>query len=179
MKKHRFEILAIITCLSAGLIGCDRSGSSPTRTSPSTPVRDSGNRLPVAAGILSAWQNGDQATAVRAFVAADWAARPLFDPASVLALTEQQYAALPAGKRATDEPKMLAEARALKELAAAVTQAGRDALAKGNKDEARKHFNSVKECGTALAAPDRISLLQVHGKAMRRIADTELAQIQG
>jgi hypothetical protein len=126
---------------------------------------------------LSAWQKGEQSAAVRAFIGTEWSTRPLFEPGSVLALTEQQYAALPAAKRASEEAEMLATTRALKEVATAVAQAGRDTLAKGDTAQARKHFDSLKECGTALAASDRLGLLQIHGKALLKRADTELAKV--
>ena len=171
MNRYRLRVLAIVTCLSAGLIGCGKPNAPPSATSPTR------QGTPATAPILTAWQQGDQSAAVRAFLETDWTARPLFEPGSTLALTEQQYAALPAAKRALDEPKMLATTRALKEVAAAVAQAGRDALAKGDTAQARTHFSSLKNCGTAFSGPDCLSLLQIHGKAFTRMADTELAKL--
>lgn len=166
---HRLRALTIVTCLSAGFIGCGKSSAPPSATSPTR------QGTPATAPILTAWQQGDQAAAVRAFVETDWSARPLFEPGSTLALTEQQYAALPAAQRALDEPKMLATMRALKEVAPAVAQAGRDALAKGDMAQARKHFSSLQKCGTAFSSADCLNLLQIHGKAFTWMADTELA----
>lgn len=171
LAHNPLRITAATMCLSLGLIGCGKPSAPPSATSPSH------QGTPVTAPILSAWQKGEQAAAVRAFIETDWTARPLFEPDSTLALTEQQYAALPAAKRASDEPKILVTTGALKEVATAVAQAGRAAVAAGDAALARKHFNSLKQCGTALSAPDRLSLLQIHGKALIRMADTELAKL--
>lgn len=168
---YRLRAFAIVTCLSAGFIGCGKSSAPPSATSPTT------RGTPATAPILSAWQNGEQSAAVRAFIGTEWTAQPLFEPGSTLALTEQEYAALPTAKRTSDEGKMLATMSELKEVATAVAQAGRDALAKGDTAQARKHFDSLKKCGTAFAAPGRLSLLQLHGKALIRMADTELAKL--
>jgi hypothetical protein len=59
-------------------------------------------------------------------------------------------------------------------LAAAVAQAGRDAAAKGDAEQARKYFLSLKQCGTALDRPDSLSLVQLVGRAFKKMADTEL-----
>jgi hypothetical protein len=64
-----------------------------------------------------------------------------------------------------------------KQLAAAVAQAGRDAASKGDAAQARKYFTSLKQCGTALDSPDRLSLVQFVGQAFKKMSDKELAKI--
>ena len=64
----------------------------------------------------------------------------------------------------------------LKQLATAVAQAGRDAATKGDTTQTRKCFTALKQCGTALSSPDTSSLVQLVGKALINMADTELAK---
>ena len=65
------------------------------------------------------------------------------------------------------------ELDSFKKLAAAVAQAGRDAASKGDTAQARKYFTSLKECGTALDSPECLSMVQLVGKAFKKMADTE------
>ena len=72
---------------------------------------------------------------------------------------------------------MLPQISALKQLAAAVAQTGRDAASKGDAAQARKCFSALKQCGTALDSPDRLTLVQFVGKAFKKLADAELAKV--
>jgi hypothetical protein len=66
---------------------------------------------------------------------------------------------------------------ALKQLAAAGGQEGRDAASKGDAAQARKCFTSLKQCGTAFDSPDRLLLVQFVGKDFKKLADNELAKV--
>jgi hypothetical protein len=83
----------------------------------------------VAEPPLAAWQHGDKTDAVNKFVSADWTARPLFDSNSVLSLTEKQFAQqiapLTAAQQKAKTDEMMARLNLLRQLAAAVAQAGR------------------------------------------------------
>jgi hypothetical protein len=131
----------------------------------------------VTAPALSAWQQGDQATAVRRFVEADWSARPLFAADSALSLSEAQFTALSNAEREAKSPPMMAQLDSLKRLAAAVAQAGRDAAAQGDHTAARRHFTSVKQCGAALDSPSCLRIAQLVGQAFTRLADAELTKL--
>ncbi len=67
----------------------------------------------------------------------------------------------------------LAKIKELKEVAAAVVQAGRAAADKRDLPLARKHFNSVRQFGAALDGPDSMVLVTLVGQAVKKIADKE------
>ena len=110
---------------------------------------------------MTAWQQGDKTAAVTSFVETDWSARPLFASDSVLSLSEDQFKAL--SNWQSKKTEMTPQVESLKQLAAAVAQAGRDAAAKGDAAQARKHFAALKECGAALDNPDSLALVRVVG----------------
>jgi hypothetical protein len=72
---------------------------------------------------------------------------------------------------------MMSQIASLKLLAQAVVQAGHDAASKGDANQARKYFTSLKQCGTALESPDCMQLVQLVGKAFVKMSDTESAKI--
>ena len=96
---------------------------------------------------MTAWQQGDKATAVSSFPATDWSARPLFATGSILSLSEVQLRALSAANRKAKADEMLPQLLSLRDLTEAVLQAGRDATSKGDNTQARKCFESLKQCG--------------------------------
>ena len=169
----------IITGVLAATVlmaGCGKKSSSSSATPP-TQAEAASSSSPVSQPALAAWQQGDKAAAVSSFLAADWSARPLFAAGSVLSLSEDQFKALSDADRQTKSTEMTAQLASLKQLAAAVTQAGDDAASKGDVAQARKYFTSLKQCGTALASPDCLRLVQLVGQGFVKRADTELAKI--
>jgi len=151
------------------LAGCGKKANAPTASS-SSPAA-------VAQPALTAWQQGDQSAAISSFVATDWSSRPLFPPNSPLSLSEDQFKALSNGERQSKSAEMMPQVDSLKRLAAAVAQAGREAASKGDTVLARKHFNSLKQCGAALNSPDGLRLVQLVGQGLQKLADAELAKI--
>ena len=166
MKTTTISAVLIMSLLFAG---CGKKASS-TSSTPSAAV-------PVAQPAITAWQQGDKPVAVNSFVATDWSARPLFASTSPLSLTEDQFKGLPDAERQAKAGEIVSQLDSLKQLAGAVAQAGREAASKGDKAQARKHFTSVKECGMALDSPDALSLVQLVGKALKKMADTELGKV--
>jgi hypothetical protein len=175
------KIQTISTAIAVAILlsGCGKQNAS-SGTSPA-PARDQTSAAsaasPVTQASMSAWQQGDKSTAVSSFLAADWSTRPLFASDSVLSLTESQFASLSAADQQAKSGEMTKQLGLLKQLAAAVAQAGRDAASKGDATQAQKCFTSLKQCGTALSSPDCLSLVQLVGKAFTKTADTELAKI--
>ena len=161
-------ISAILT-VSLLLAGCGKKTTPPSST-PSTAA-------PVTESAMTAWQQGDTPKAVSSFVESDWSRRPLFAASSTLSLTEDQFKALSDAERQAKSGEMMSQLDSVKKLAAAVAQAGRDADSKGDTALARKHFTSLKQCGTALDSADCLSLVQLVGKGFKKTADTELAKI--
>ena len=131
---------------------------------------------PVSSPALTAWQAGDAATAVARFTETDWTNRPLFPADSPLSLTEAQFTKLTPAEAQAQSAQMTAQLDGLKKLAAAVAQAGRQAAGQGDAALARKHFTSLQQCGAALQSPDCLRLVQLVGKGIQKLAETELAK---
>ncbi|MGD0744904.1 MAG: hypothetical protein ABSA45_07100 [Verrucomicrobiota bacterium] len=161
------------------LAGCGKKNSSSgsSATPPTAQADAASSSSPVAQPALTAWQQGDKATAVNSFVAADWSARPLFTPSSPLTLSDNQFKELSETDREAKAREIYAQLGSFKLLAAAVRQAGLDAASKGDTAQARKYFTSLKQCGTALDSPDCCDVVRIVGRAFKRMADTELAEI--
>ena len=164
----------IVSAMAAVLIllaGCGKKTSSSGGSS-------SPAEVPVTQPVMTAWQQGDKATAVSKFVETDWSGRPLFAPGSALSLTEAEFSSLPVTDAQSKESKeMVPQLASLKQLAAPVIQAGRDAAAKGDLTQARKYFTSLKQFGAALDSPDYTRIVQLVGQAFGQMADKELAKV--
>jgi hypothetical protein len=133
-------------------------------------------KAPVAQPAMTAWQQGDTAAAISNFVQTDWTQRPLFASDSTLSLTEDQFKALSAAERESRATE-LTRVDAFRQLAKAVAEAGRDAAAKGDTTQARKYFASLQQCGTALGDSNCLAIVQLVGKAVKKIGDTEMAKV--
>ena len=170
---------AIITGVIAATIliaGCGKKSSSSSTTPPPAQA-GAASSSPVAQPALTAWQQGDKAAAVSSFLAADWSARPLFAAGSTLSLSEAQFKALSDADRQAKSTEMTTQLGSLKQLAAAVAQAGLDAASKGDAPQARKDFTSLKQFGAALESSDYMLIVQLVGKGIEKRGDTELAKI--
>ena len=121
-------------------------------------------------------KTADTAT-VSKFLETDWSAHPLFPPGSALNLSEDQFKSLSAADEQAKSGEMRTQLASLKQAAAAVVQAGRDAAAKGDTVQARKCFMSLKQCGTALNSTNCLLLVQLVGQGFEKRADEELAKI--
>ncbi|HTV47877.1 MAG TPA: hypothetical protein VMG59_05485 [Phycisphaerae bacterium] len=183
---NAMKIQIIIAVLAAALflMGCGQlsassstSGSSATESVSAAPAV-----TPVAWAAMTAWQQGDKTTAINDFLKAGWSARPLFPSSSMLSLTEAQYRALAESgiSNAALQAKfnvMISQLQSLNQVAMAVDQIGRDAVAKGDNAKAQKYFTSVQQCGTALDSPDCMLIVQLRGHSIIRVADEDLATI--
>ena len=104
---------------------------------------------------------------------------PCLPPSSyVLSLTEDQYKALSNSEREARSREITSQISSLKQLAQAVMQAGRDAAAKGDTAQARKYFTSLQDFGAAVGGSDSMLIVQLVGKAIQKMGDTELAKVQ-
>ena len=126
---------------------------------------------------MTAWRQGDKSMAVSRFAEANWSARPLFAPGSTFSLSEGQFQSLPAAERNAKANDAINQVGELKQLARAVAQAGNDAAVQNNFDQARKYFNSLKQCGEALDGPDSLILVSQVGKALKKMAAEESAKL--
>jgi len=174
----RIQTISTALAVAISLVGCGKqSTSSSNPPSPANERVSTTAAAPVAQPALSAWQQGDKSTAVSSFVAANWNARPIFVSGSVLSLTEDQFKSLSDADRQARSAEMTKQLDSLKQLGAAVAQAGRDAAAKGDTAQAQKYFTSLKQCGTALSSPECLTLVQLVGKTLNKMADTDSAKI--
>lgn len=164
----------IVSAMAAVLIllaGCGKKTSSSG--GPSSPAA-----MPVTQPVMTAWQQGDKSTAISRFLETDWSGRPLFAPGSAVSLTEAEFSSLPVtDQQLKDSKEMVPQLDSMKQLAAAVIQAGRDAAARGDLTQARKYFISLKQFGAALDSPDYTRIVQLVGQAFGKMADKEMARI--
>jgi hypothetical protein len=193
-RMHAGSVIILAAIAGLDAAGCseraDKSANPPAKQSQQRPVppapddiaaskAQQGNHpaTPAIAPVQAAWEKGDKSAAVARFAETDWRARPLFAPESPLGLSEQQFQSLPAAERTAKLEETLAQIGTLKKLAAAVMQAGLDAAAKQDFDHARKYFTSLKQCGEALDGPDSLLVVKLVGRAMKKNADAELAEL--
>jgi hypothetical protein len=162
MNTIRFAKPAVFLLITIALSGCSK------RSAPTT----------VLQSMLTTWQQGDQASAISRFVAADWSQRPLFAPGSALSLSEAQFNALPAAEQEAKMKELTPQLSAMRELAKAVVQAGRDAAGKGDSVQTRKYLESVKQFGAAIDSPEHLKIVELVGRAIKQMADTELSKLK-
>lgn len=175
----RTQIVSGMMAAAILLAGCSKKDGSSGGSAPpkKQPADAASAAAPITHAAMTAWQQGDKSAAITSFLEADWSARPLFASGSTLSLSEDQFKALSNADRQAKSNEMLPQISALKQLAAAVAQTGRDATSKGDAAQARKCFTSLKQCGTALDSPDRLLLVQFVGQAFKKLADAELAKV--
>lgn len=171
MHRLLSKLLAgmLLICL---LPGCGKPAGPDNATPPSR----SASHL-TAETVLTTWEQGDSAGAIKQVLEADWSTGPLFAPGSAMNLSENQFKQLPASEREAKAAEMQARLSALRKLAGAVTQAGREAAAKEDLALARKHFTALNQLGAALDSQDSPLLVQLVGQALKKTAATENAKL--
>ena len=167
-------ILLSVVAATIFLVGCGKNKGADGVASPGATPAPATAPAAVTGPALAAWVKGDKAGAVDDFLAADWSAGPLFSAGSKLALTEEQFKALSDAEREGSQQEMSSTLNALRELAKAVEQSGRDAAAKGDTDRAGKCFAAVKACGTAMDKQENLVAVIRLGQSFQRDADREL-----
>jgi hypothetical protein len=160
--------------LSAGITACLAIAGCGKQTTP--PGSTASTNAPAAQPAIAAWQQGDTAAAVSSFVQTDWTQWPLFASDSTLSLSEDQFKALSAAERESRSAELTSQVDAFRRLASAVAEAGRDDAAKGDAAKARKYFASLQLCGTALSGSNCLAIIQLVGKAVKKMGDTEMAK---
>ena len=166
MKTTTLNAVLAVSIVAAG---CSKQRVAPS-SAPSAAA-------PVTQSAMTAWQQGDKTTAISSFVETDWSSRPLFASNSTLSLTEDQFKALSDAERPAKSGEMFSQLDSLKQLAAAVAQAGRDAASKGNVAQAQKYLASLKQCGDALDTSNSLALVRLVGQGMKKRADTEMSTL--
>lgn len=172
-QRTGFHFVALVALLVTGAIaGCGtKSHSDAKRTSSNS------TSTPMAEAVLTRWEQGDTAGAVRQFLETDWSTKRLFTPGSAMNLSELQFKALSAVERESRSAETQSRLSALRKLAGAVAQAGREAAEKQHLALARKHFAALEQCGSALDTPDSMLIVQLGGRALKKMAAAEAAKL--
>ena len=179
MNKNTLATLAAIGLIGVGVTACSKKTDSSGNPPPSKGQQDlTSATTPVTQAVLTAWQQGDKSAAVSRFLETDWSARPLFKPGSTLSLSEDQFKSLSEADGRTKSSEITAQVGELKQLGLAVAQTGRDAAAKKDLAQAVKVFTSLKQFGEALDRPESSSIVQLTGRSLKRVADSELAKMK-
>ena len=160
MKMIRVSAWLLVVMAGIGLVGCGRKSSSTA----------------VLPRILTKWKQGDKNGAIEQFVGTDWSARPLFDPASPMSLSEKQFQALSTADASSKLNDLMPQIKDLRELANGVIQAGKDAAKNQDKAKAKKYFTAVSQYGAAIDSPETLLIVQLVGRAIKKIGDEELAK---
>jgi hypothetical protein len=93
-------------------------------------------------------------------------------------LSEQQFAALSQEQRDAISPQTEALSKAIRDLAREVVAAGEKLAAAGATDGAKAYFKAVQQFGQALAAPERMLIIQLVGKAIAEFAQDKLSAVR-
>ena len=132
--------------------------------------------------VIETWRKGDQSKAISDFLATDWSSRPLFESGSPIDQRENDFAAAGSQMNEAERKASLAKIsqllQPLDQVGEAVVKAGLDAFANGNREEARRHFTAVKQCGLALDREDYTTPVKVLGVKFRGLADTKIAKME-
>jgi hypothetical protein len=199
-SPERLIATFVLSALFVAIAGCGPSSESSKRPSPQTGPQDAAANKPllpppppppppaeareppsatpaVMEPLLYAWKQGDHASALRRFTETDWSARPLFAPASVLSLSESQFAAIPAFDREARANEMLKQVGVLQQLVRAVLQAAAESADKKHSAQARRYFTSLKQCGQALDEGDALAIVKQIAQMMKKRADEGLAKL--
>ena len=169
--RNSLAALAVVLVVVAGA-GCDKSNNPDRGVKPPPNAPQ-----PAGEAILKVWEQGDSGAAIRQFIEANWNVKPLFAPGCAMNLSEDQFKKLSAAERKAKSTDVQTQLAALKKLAGAVVQAGRDAVAKKDTDGARKHFAALQQCGQALASPDSMVIVQLVGQGLQKMALAESAKL--
>ena len=179
MNKNPLATLVALALIGVALTSCGKKTDATGNPPPPKGQQDTTSATtPVMQSVLTLWQQGDKSAAVSRFLETDWSAHPLFTPGSTLSLSEDQFKLLSEADGRAKSSEITAQSEEIRQLAAAVVQAGRDAAAQKDLAQAVKYFTSLKQCGEALDRPDSSDIVRLTGRKMRKIADGELAKLK-
>jgi len=126
---------------------------------------------------LELWAGGDKSQAVEVFLAIDWNSPSWFSQGSILSLTEQQFASLPAEEQQAKMPEMFTISTMIRELGKHVVKLGKESLAAKQDDAAEKQFDAVLQSGLAICSPESLAMLRMIGFAVQQMALDEQMQM--
>jgi hypothetical protein len=161
--KQALSTVAVLVLLA----GCSKSNTTSPRSGTGTGEKQESSAL---TDCVALWSAGNQEAAIEKFLAIDWNDALLFPSGTPLAYAERDLASLSENQLRQDMGEIESIAKALKEMSLRIKQLGEEARAAGNSTEAETCFNSLGKCGTALDQPNRLKILQLVGKAIKKMA---------
>jgi len=124
--------------------------------------------------VLVSWNMGKRDEAVQKFLAIQWDAATAFQGIPMLVMSEQQLTSLSPEQQNRIVQETQGLSAVLRVIAAHMIATGETQAAAGDTDSAKAHFEAVRQCGQALAIPDRLEVVQTLGKAMVQLAQEKL-----
>lgn len=125
---------------------------------------------------LARWREGDKTAAVHGFLEIDWKKNAVpFVPGAPLSLREKDLSTPSAAERERLLGQAMLQLKDLKQLAAAVLEKGTNAAAT-DQELAKRCFAKLGDCGAALDQPDALEIVQLTGRAIRKLGGAQSAQ---
>ena len=127
--------------------------------------------------VLASWSKGNKDGAVQQLLSIRWDEPAIFDDVPHLSLSEDQFRALSLSRdeRTRRQKEYMELATTFKNLSRHCFSIGDNARASGDGQTAKAHYEAVLHLGQALSGPNRVSLIQLTGKAIVGAAGEKLA----
>ena len=168
MNYPSIPIAAALT-LYLALAGCSRKQTAASSSSSPPPEATAAQEQTPLEAALSLWGHGDKAGAVQRFLEADWKSHRMFSPGSPLSMAEKDLMKLPQAVIQERQAIIMKQLGTLSGLAKAVRDKG-VAAAATDKEQSRRCFAQLDECGAALDQPEALKIVQLTARAMRKMS---------
>jgi hypothetical protein len=167
-------VLTLGFLLLALPVGCGRQPSpersQPAATTTATPEQAAGG-TPVER-CLGDWKAGNKDAAIKSFSTLDFT-RPMFSKGTPLGFSESAFADLPAAAREKIGAELLADCEVIKSLSRGIKDAATEAKRTGDTSTSQKYSEQLRQFGEQLTKPSCTKVVQMHGRALKKLADTE------
>ena len=187
MRAFRvYGFLLLASLLAASLCGCAKEGEeSGPEGQDSAASTDEVSSEDDAQGVrfgdmLASWESGRKEDAVEQLLSIRWVEPALFADVPHLSLSEDEFKALSLSgdERTRRQEEYMELVSTFKNLSRHCCSVGENALATGDKETAKAHYEAVLHLGEALSSPKRVSMMQGTGKALMRMAEEKLSALK-
>jgi len=128
--------------------------------------------------VLATWNMGKRGEALNQFLQLNWQDPAVLQGIPILAMSEQQFAALSQAQRDPITQQAQQFSQTARDMARAVIASTDTFVASGNTVGAKARFDAVQQFGQALAAPERLQIIQLVGKAITSLAQEKLSGVK-
>jgi hypothetical protein len=128
--------------------------------------------------VLVTWNTGKKGEAVNQFLQLNWQDPSVFQGIPVLAMSEQQFAALPEEQRDQISQQVQQLSQTFRDMGQAVISSTDSFIASGNAIGAKARLDAVQQFAQALAAPEHLQIIQLVGKAISQLAQEKLSGVK-